>query len=119
MSGLKQFFFIVSLSCTILLFSSMQSAVYAGGTEYVVVRVYEPVGAKGEIVLTYGGEKSERISIEQLNSDHHEVNGNKIKDVFNRLSDQGYELVSSGSAGSGNPLTLVHVSTYVFAKDKP
>jgi len=84
--------------------------------EYVLVRIYEPVGHAGEIVITYGGTKSERLAIEQLNSDHNEINGNKIVDVFNRLNSEGYRMITSGSAGSGNPASLVQVSSYVFSR---
>lgn len=87
--------------------------------EFVLVRVYEPVGAQGEIVITYGGNKAERFAIEQLNSNHHEKNGNKIVDVCNRLAEEGYELESMASGGSGNDASLVHVSNMMFSREKP
>ncbi len=85
-------------------------------TEYVVVRAYVPVGSKGEIIIAYGSGKSERIEIEQLNSDHHEHNANRLVDVFDRLNEEGYTIASAGSAGAGNSASLLQVETYVFHK---
>ncbi|MBD80123.1 MAG: hypothetical protein CL840_14515 [Crocinitomicaceae bacterium] len=85
---------------------------------HVVVRVYEPVNQAGEIVISYGNGKSERIPIEKLNSEHHEVNANKIVDVFNRLAKEGYSLESSAGSSHGNTGSILHVDTFVFVKDE-
>lgn len=90
----------------------------AGNKKYVVVKTYEPVGKKGEIVLAYGSGKSERIAMEQLNSQHHEHNANKLVDVFNRLDTEGYVFEGMGAAGSGNPTSLLQVDAYVFSRQK-
>ncbi len=106
----------IIVATLMMIFAFGEPQVAEGGKEFVMVRVYEPVGANGEIVITYGGDKAERVDIEQLNSDHHEINGNKIVDVFNRLGAEGYSYESGSSAGSGNEASLVHVSTYVFSR---
>lgn len=85
---------------------------------HVLVRVYEPVNQNGEIVISYGNNKSERISIEKLNSDHHENNSSKIVDVFNRLAKEGYEIKSSSGSSHGNAASILHVDTFVFVKDE-
>jgi hypothetical protein len=90
----------------------------AGNKEYVIVKTYESVGKKGEIVLAYGSGKSERIAMEQLNSQHHEHNANKLVDVFNRLDTEGYVFEGMGAAGSGNPASLLQVDAYVFSRQK-
>ena len=85
---------------------------------YVMVRVYEPINQAGEIVISYGNGKSERIPIDKLNSEHHENNSNKIVEVFNRLSSEGYELESSAGSSHGNAASILHVDTFVFVKDE-
>lgn len=85
---------------------------------YVVVRVYEPINKVGEIVISYGNGKSERIAIEKLNSEHHENNANKMVDVFNRLAKEGYELESSAGSSHGNSASILHVDTFVFVKEE-
>ncbi len=90
----------------------------AGNKEYVIVKTYEPVGKKGEIVLAYGSGKSERIAIEQMNSEHHEHNAIKLVDVFNRLDSEGFNFEGMGAAGSGNPATLIQVDSYVFSRPR-
>lgn len=84
---------------------------------YVMVRVYEPINQNGEIVISYGNGKSERIPIEKLNSEHHENNANKIVEVFNRLGKEGYELQSSAGSSHGNDASILHVDTFVFIKE--
>lgn len=85
---------------------------------YVMVRVYEPINQNGEIVISYGNGKSERIPIEKLNSEHHENNANKIVEVFNRLAKEGYELESSAGSSHGNAASILHVETFVFVKEE-
>lgn len=84
---------------------------------YVTVKLYEPINKKGEIVLSYGGGKSERIPIEELNSDHHEINCSKLTDVFNRLAKEGFKLVGTAGSSHGNPASVLHVETFVFVKE--
>jgi hypothetical protein len=102
----------------ILAFSALMLSASGAYSQYVVVRVYEPVNKSGEIVISYGNGKSERIAIEKLNSEHHENNANKMVEVFNRLASEGYELESSAGSSHGNSGSILHVDTFVFVKDE-
>ena len=89
---------------------------FAQESNYVVVKLYEPITKAGEIVIAYGNKKSERIPIEKLNSEHHEANSNKLVDVFNRLNEEGFVLMSSASSAHGNSASILHVDTFVFGR---
>jgi|TARA_B110000881_G_scaffold211496_1_gene220034 hypothetical protein len=86
------------------------------GTNYVVVKIYEPIHKSGEIIIAYGKDKSERIAVEKLDSEHHEYNSNRLVDIFNRLNDEGFELISSSSSAHGNPASILHVNSFVFGR---
>jgi len=94
--------------------------VFFGGiaqeTNYVVVKLFEPINAAGEIIISYGKDKSERIAVEKLDSDHHENNMNKLVDVFNRMNKKGFVLVSTAASAQGNPASILHVDTFVFSR---
>lgn len=85
-------------------------------TNYVLVKIYEPITKNGEIIISYGNGKSESIPVEKLDSDHHEHNSNKLVDVFNRLEKEGYTMISSSASGHGNPASILHVETFVFGR---
>lgn len=106
-----------NLKFTLLILAlSFTCGLFAQETNYVVVKIYEPINKNGEIIISYGNGKSESIPIEKLNSDHHEHNSNKLVDVFNRLKNEGYELVTSASSAHGNPASILHVDTFVFGR---
>ncbi len=86
-------------------------------SEYVMMRAYEPIGAKSELVISYGNEKSERIDLHDLKTENHEFNMNIILNTINRLAAEGYTLVSTSSSGVGNKTSIVHVETYMFVKN--
>lgn len=102
---------IIVLSFCLLVFSG-----FAQETNYVVVKLYEPINKAGEIVIAYGMDKSERIPVEKLDSEHHEHNSNKLVNVFNRLDKEGYVLITSSSSAHGNPASILHVDTFVFSR---
>ncbi len=105
------------LKHTLIIFiCSLSFSIAAQESDYVVVKIYEPINKSGEIVIAYGNDKSESIPIEKLNSDHHEHNSNKLVDVFNRLKEEGYELKTSASSAHGNPASILHVDTFVFGR---
>lgn len=103
-------------SIIVAIFCMVLSSGIAQETNYVIVKVYEPINQKGEIVIAYGASKSERIPIEKLNSDHHEHNANKTVEIFNRLNKEGFALISSSSSAHGNPASILHVDTFVFGR---
>ncbi|MGB0402567.1 MAG: hypothetical protein ACPGEG_00630 [Salibacteraceae bacterium] len=108
---------LLTISLALVGFSLSSGALFAQDS-HVIVRVYEPISQSGEIVISYGNNKSERIPIEKLNSEHHENNTSKIVDVFNRLAKEGYELESSSGSSHGNAASVLHVDTFVFVKDE-
>ncbi len=81
------------------------------------MRVYEPIDAKSELVLSYGNGKTERMDLKDLHTVNHEYNVDLITNTINRLSNEGFTLVSTAGSGAANRTSLVHVETYVFAKE--
>lgn len=85
--------------------------------EYVMMRAYEPIGAKSELVLSYGNGKSERFDLHDLKTENHEFNMEIILNTVNRLAAEGYTLISTSSSGVGNRTSIVHVETFMFVKN--
>ncbi len=85
--------------------------------EYVMMRAYEPIGAKSELVISYGNGKSERIDLHELKTENHEYNLDIILGAVNRLAAEGYTLVSTSSSGVGNRTSIVHLETFMFVKN--
>ncbi len=92
------------------------TSICAQESNYVLVKIYEPITKNGDIIIAYGNGKSETISVEKLDSDHHEHNSNKLVDVFNRLDKEGYELKTSSASAHGNPASILHTETFVFGR---
>ncbi len=86
-------------------------------SEYVMMRAYEPIDAKSELVLSYGNGKSERIDLHDLKTENHEFNLDIILNTVNRLATEGYTLVSTSSSGVGNKTSIVHIETFMFVKN--
>ena len=86
-------------------------------SEYVMMRAYEPIGAKSELILSYGNGKTERIDLHDLKTENHEFNLDIILGMVNRLAAEGYTLVSTSSSGVGNRTSIVHVETFMFVKN--
>ena len=86
-------------------------------SEYVMMRAYEPIGAKSELVISYGNGKTERIDLHDLKTENHEFNLDIILGTVNRLAAEGYTLVSTSSSGVGNKTSIVHVETFMFVKN--
>ena len=103
---MKYFQSLIILSLCLFVFNGFGQKTNQG-TNYVVVKIYEPIHKSGEIIIAYGKDKSERIAVEKLDSEHHEYNSNKLVDIFNRLNDEGFELISSSS------LSLVECAKHV------
>ncbi|MEM9023232.1 MAG: hypothetical protein AAGB22_05805 [Bacteroidota bacterium] len=102
------------LAIAVVLFTAFVEPRPASGS-HVVVRTYEPVDLPGQIVIAYADGTSEAITLEPLNSANHAPNVAKIVQVFDRLEKEGYRMASASGSGSGNPATILHVDTFVFA----
>lgn len=85
------------------------------GAEQIVVRVYERADiVRSEIVISYGGEKTEVVELKAQKPKNRNYNTDRINYVLNKIRKSGFSINSSVAASSG-PSSLM--STYVFVSD--
>jgi len=85
-------------------------------SEQILVRTHECFSPlfSSEIIISYGGKKTERVELESMKAKNWEKNVDRINYVLNKVRKQGYKLIASNSGGGDG----VYICTYVFVKDK-
>ena len=86
-------------------------------SEVVVVRVYEDLFTSNQILISYGGGKTEVIDMGKrdkkiMNWAKYMKNIEKINEVLSRFMKEGYVITSSTAGSMDNVL----VNTYIFTK---